>query len=110
MTVAVRGQGGPRARRPEAGDRGRAMLGSVPLLKESSNPLSRGGRGIVNPIATIESVRMMLDHMDQPEAAKDVHRAVSEVLGSGQYKTRDMGGSTKTHEMGEAVKDAILKG
>jgi tartrate dehydrogenase/decarboxylase/D-malate dehydrogenase len=68
------------------------------------------GRAIVNPVATVESVRMMLDHMDQPDAAKDVHRAVSEVLGSGKYKTRDMGGSTKTHEMGEAIKDAILEG
>ncbi len=68
------------------------------------------GRAIVNPIATIESVRMMLDHMEQPDAAKDVHRAVSDVLGSGKYKTRDMGGETKTHEMGEAVKEAILKG
>ena len=68
------------------------------------------GRAIVNPVATIESVRMMLEHMDENEAANDIHRAVAQVLGSGEYKTRDMGGSTKTHELGDAITKAILEG
>ena len=67
------------------------------------------GRAIVNPVATIESVRMMLEHMDENEAANDIHRAVAQELGSGEYQTRDMGGSTKTHEMGDAITEAILK-
>ncbi len=66
------------------------------------------GKAIVNPIATIESVRMMLEHLDQKEAAQDIHDSVAKVLGSGQFKTRDMGGNTTTHEMGDAVRDAIF--
>lgn len=67
------------------------------------------GKGIANPIASIESVRMMLEHLDQQEAAMDIQRAVSSVLGSGKFKTRDMGGDTSTQNMGDAVRDAILK-
>lgn len=66
------------------------------------------GKARVNPVATIESVRMMLEHLDEQEAADDIHNAVAAVLGSGEIKTRDMGGDAKTHEMGEAIAKQIL--
>jgi tartrate dehydrogenase/decarboxylase/D-malate dehydrogenase len=68
------------------------------------------GMGIANPIASIESVRMMLDHLGENNAADAIHQAVASVLASGQVKTRDMGGAATTHDMGSAVQKAMLEG
>ena len=66
------------------------------------------GLGIANPVAAIESIRMMLDHLGETEAAKDIEGAVVEVLSGGKIKTRDMGGNHPTSAMGNAVKEALL--
>ncbi len=66
------------------------------------------GQGVVNPIAAIESVRMIMDHLDRPEAAQDIERAVRQVLSEGKIKTRDMGGSHRTSEVGDAVRAALV--
>jgi tartrate dehydrogenase/decarboxylase/D-malate dehydrogenase len=65
------------------------------------------GRSIVNPIASIEAIRMMLDHLGESEAAKDILGAIIQVVASGKVKTLDMGGTHKTHEVGDALKKAI---
>jgi tartrate dehydrogenase len=67
------------------------------------------GKGVVNPIASIESVAMMLEHLGHEEAARDIRWTVSEVLGSGVVKTRDMGGRHSTSEMGDVIRDRLLK-
>ena len=67
------------------------------------------GKAVINPIATIESIRMMWEHLGEEEAARDIQDAVANVLASGQARTRDMGGTHKTHEVGDAVKEAILR-
>ena len=66
------------------------------------------GKGIVNPVAAIESIRMMMEHLGEIEAAKDIETAVNRVLQYGEVKTRDMGGRHSTSQMGDAVKEAIL--
>ena len=66
------------------------------------------GKGVVNPIASIESIRMMLDHLGETSASQDIETAVSRILDDGNVKTRDMGGKHSTSEMGDAIKDAIL--
>jgi tartrate dehydrogenase/decarboxylase/D-malate dehydrogenase len=66
------------------------------------------GKAIVNPIATIEAVRLMLEHLGEKQAAQDVQKAVVSVLTSGEVRTRDMGGAGKTYEVGDAIKKAIL--
>jgi tartrate dehydrogenase/decarboxylase/D-malate dehydrogenase len=66
------------------------------------------GKGVVNPVAAIESVAMMLAHLGEEEAARDISQAVSEVLAGGEIKTRDMGGRHSTHEMSEAICDRLL--
>lgn len=68
------------------------------------------GKAIVNPIATIESIRMMLEHLDLQEPADDIYRSISSVLERGQLKTRDMGGTAKTHELGKSIAKTILNG
>ena len=65
------------------------------------------GKAIVNPIAAIESIRMMLDHLGEEHAALDIQEAVVKTLTLGKVKTADMGGTSKTHEMGDAIRKAI---
>jgi tartrate dehydrogenase/decarboxylase / D-malate dehydrogenase len=67
------------------------------------------GKAIVNPIAAIESIRMMLDHLGEGRAALDIQEAVVKTLTLGKVKTADMGGKNKTHEMGDAIRKAILR-
>ncbi len=66
------------------------------------------GKNVVNPVASIESVRMMLDHLGETPASQDIETVLTRVLNEGNFKTRDMGGKHSTSEMGDAVRDAIL--
>jgi tartrate dehydrogenase/decarboxylase/D-malate dehydrogenase len=66
------------------------------------------GKAIVNPIASIESIRMMLDHLGEEQAAIDIQRTVMKTLADGKVKTPDMGGTNKTYEVGDAIRQAIL--
>ena len=65
------------------------------------------GKGIVNPVATIESVRMIMGHLGEDAAAADIEHALVRVLSEGRIRTRDMGGSASTSQMGDAVRDAL---
>jgi isocitrate dehydrogenase (NAD+) len=61
------------------------------------------GKGLANPIAMILSGAMLLRHIGESAAAEAVDRAVDEVLAEGKVRTRDLGGSSSTMEVGEAV-------
>ncbi len=67
------------------------------------------GKGVANPVASIESVKMMLDHLGEETAVRDIEKALAKILSEGKFRTRDMGGKHSTSEMGDAVKEAILK-
>ncbi|MFT0516087.1 tartrate dehydrogenase [Pseudomonas faucium] len=60
------------------------------------------GQNIANPIAMIWSGALMLDFLGQREAHDAILRAIEQVLKSGP-RTRDLGGSASTTEVGEAV-------
>lgn len=62
------------------------------------------GQGRVNPIASIEAMRMMLEHLGEGEAASGIGEAVADVLADGEIRTRDIGGTSSTREVGEAVR------
>ena len=64
------------------------------------------GRNIANPIGTIWSVALMLDHFGSPKAARAVEDAIEKVCESGP-KTADLGGKASTQEMGKAIADAV---
>jgi tartrate dehydrogenase/decarboxylase / D-malate dehydrogenase len=64
------------------------------------------GRGIANPIGQIWSGAMMLDHLGHTDAADAVVRAIEHVLTSGP-RTREIGGSADTVEVGKAIADAL---
>lgn len=65
------------------------------------------GKGIANPIAMILSAKMMLDYLGEKEAADRLENAVLKVLSEGKYVTPDLGGSSSTMEMSEAIKNAL---
>jgi tartrate dehydrogenase len=66
------------------------------------------GKNVINPVASIETARMMLDHIGEEEAANHVQKAVKNVLAAGKVKTRDMGGSATTSEIGDAIAAEFL--
>lgn len=67
------------------------------------------GKGVVNPIASIESIRMMLAHVNEREAAEDIQKAIITVLMAGEVRTPDMGGDSSTRQVADAIKKAILR-
>jgi len=60
------------------------------------------GQGIANPLGAIWSASLMLDHLGEPEAAKQVMDAIEKVCREG-ILTRDVGGRASTAEVGDAV-------
>ena len=67
------------------------------------------GKGLANPVAIILSAAMMLDHLSEQRGADAIRNAVTEVLGSGDVRTGDLGGTAGTDEMAEAVAAAVRK-
>jgi tartrate dehydrogenase/decarboxylase / D-malate dehydrogenase len=65
------------------------------------------GKGIVNPLATILSAGMMLDHLGITDARKEVEGAVAAVLADGKVLTPDLGGKSSTEEVGSAVLEKL---
>ena len=98
-----------------------AIIGSMGLAASANlDPLRRfpsmfepvhgsapdiAGKGVVNPLATILSAAMMLDHLQIGDAAREIEAAVAAVLAEGKVRTPDLGGSSTT----EAVTVAVLE-
>jgi len=61
------------------------------------------GQDKVNPIATIWAGAMLLEHLGEAAAAKDVVAAIERNLFEGRIKTYDMGGSSTTSEVGTEI-------
>ncbi len=64
------------------------------------------GQGIANPIGQIWSGAMMLEHLGHSDAAAAVVRAIEHVLTDGP-RTRDIGGSASTEDVGKAIAEAV---
>jgi len=65
------------------------------------------GQYKVNPLATILTVKMMLDWLGDPEMGMRLEQAVASVIAAGQVRTYDMGGRATTLEMAAAVAAAL---
>jgi tartrate dehydrogenase/decarboxylase / D-malate dehydrogenase len=66
------------------------------------------GRGVANPLAQISCGAMMLRHLELPGAAAAIDAAIEIVLREGP-RTRDLGGSASTAEVGAAVLAALAE-
>ncbi|KAK4242606.1 putative 3-isopropylmalate protein [Achaetomium macrosporum] len=95
-----------------------ASLGGIPDGKSKCNGIYEpihgsapdiSGKGIVNPVGTILSVAMMLRYsLNLPKEAAAVEAAVKLAIDNGT-RTRDIGGSAGTSEMGDAVVAELVK-
>ena len=66
------------------------------------------GQGIANPIATIWTLAMMLEHLGESEAAQACEEAMEAVLTAGpESRTKDLGGTATTASCTEAVIQAL---
>ncbi len=104
-------------------DLGPAVAGSIGIAPSANlNPERRhpsmfepvhgsapdiAGRGISNPIGTIWTGAMMLEHLGQKAAADGVMAAIEMSLAPGGPRTADLGGSADTVTVGEAIAAAV---
>lgn len=65
------------------------------------------GRGIANPLAQVATGALMLRHLGEERAADAIDSAISTVLAQGAIRTRDLGGTATTAEMGAAIAEAV---
>ena len=93
-----------------------AEIGDVHGLFQPSHGTARqlAGKNVANPLATILSAAMMLDwlgdkHNDNVclEAGVALEAAVAELLRAGDVRTPDLGGTSSTTEVAEAVADLL---
>jgi tartrate dehydrogenase/decarboxylase/D-malate dehydrogenase len=64
------------------------------------------GKNIANPIGQIWSGAMMLDHLGHADASNAIVKAIETELVDGP-RTRDMGGTASTQELGKAIAEVV---
>jgi 3-isopropylmalate dehydrogenase len=77
--------------------------GNVSLFEPvhgSSPPLA--GKNLANPMGSILTAAMMLEHLEQNDASRAVENAVIACVNAGQT-TQDVGGKLGTREVGDSV-------
>jgi isocitrate/isopropylmalate dehydrogenase len=67
------------------------------------------GRGLADPIAMILSGAMLLRHLGEGDRATAVETSVDIVLERGEVRTPDLGGSSSTDEVAEAIEREVLR-
>lgn len=67
------------------------------------------GKGISNPIASIWSGKLLLDFLEEYEAAAMLMHAIEETLASEVTHTPDLGGSATTRQVGEAIRGQLQR-
>jgi isocitrate/isopropylmalate dehydrogenase len=65
------------------------------------------GQHKVNPLATLLTVKMMLDWLGEAARAARLEQAVARVIADGTVRTYDMGGTNSTLDMAAAVAAAL---
>jgi isocitrate dehydrogenase (NAD+) len=78
-----------------------AVHGSAPDIADQN---------LANPTALLLSGLLMLDHIGERPRAERIRAALSHVLGAGQVRTRDLGGTATTTEFADAICREIDRG
>jgi len=65
------------------------------------------GKLMANPTALLLSAVLMLEHIDERDAARRIMHALGAVLSAGAVRTRDLGGAASTLEFADAVCRAL---
>jgi tartrate dehydrogenase/decarboxylase / D-malate dehydrogenase len=61
------------------------------------------GKGLANPIGTFWSCVMLLDHIGEPAAARQLMNAIEAITANPQLHTKDLGGAARTEEVTNAI-------
>ena len=61
------------------------------------------GKGLANPIGTFWSVVMLLEHLGEPAAARQLMDAIEQATANPALHTRDLGGNATTAAVTQAV-------
>ena len=61
------------------------------------------GKGIANPVALLQSACMMLKHIGKCDIASNIEQAILKTLNNKQALTKDLGGSSTTKELTNAI-------
>lgn len=67
------------------------------------------GQEVANPLATILAGAMMMDTIGEPKMGELIENAVKQVLIEGKVRTKDLGGTSKTYEMGDEIVKKIYQ-
>jgi isocitrate dehydrogenase (NAD+) len=68
------------------------------------------GKNLANPTALLLSALLMLEHLGEAAAARAIRQALESVLGRGEVRTHDLGGTATTTEFTAAVCHVIEAG
>ena len=68
------------------------------------------GQGLANPIGTFWSCVMLLEHLGEAQAAKQLMRAIESVTADPALHTRDLGGAATTEQVTQAICNALSAG
>lgn len=103
-------------------DEGAGLVGGLGLIPSANIGENQGlfepvhgsaprhaGKGTANPSAMILSAVLMLDYLEENQAARQLEQALVEVLSEGRKVTPDMGGNTSTMEMAREVREKLIK-
>ena len=61
------------------------------------------GKGIANPAAHLLAAAMLLDHLDDTATGDRIRTAIRATLRDAGIRTRDLGGTASTRELGDAI-------
>jgi 3-isopropylmalate dehydrogenase len=68
------------------------------------------GLNTVNPIATIWAGALLLEYIGEREAAQGVVQAIEANLKGGKVRTSDLGGSSRTTDVGDDIARLVREG
>ena len=101
-------------------DEGAGLVGGLGLIPSANIGENQGlfepvhgsaprhaGKGTANPSAMILSAVLMLDYLDENEAARKIEEALVNVLSDGKIVTPDLGGKSSTMDMAREVREKL---
>ncbi|MEO1090477.1 MAG: tartrate dehydrogenase [Pseudomonadota bacterium] len=65
------------------------------------------GKGVANPVAAVWTAAMMLEHLGEADAARDLEAAIEVSLARPETRTRDLGGTADTAACEAAILAAL---
>ncbi|HEX4367618.1 MAG TPA: isocitrate/isopropylmalate family dehydrogenase [Rhodopila sp.] len=68
------------------------------------------GKGIANPTALLLAAGLMLDHVGLTDHAKQLRKAIDQVLNQDNIRTGDLGGKTSTGDFAKALAQRVASG